>query len=228
MHPNQCELDAQFTSLEVPPPTEDELHFLFECGGDALGILKAYKDEFRTRALELLEAGDYRRRELEKRTWDRDCDGFTDECESLLLQEIASNHSIIALIAPLAEQVVHDIAKSLEESPLDRDIKDDFLELLEKVNKRETLPDSFLPMWSALLRFRNKALHKVVWTRGQLEAFQNDVHRDEWFEKVTIHFADETTVERFLISRQFVEQAFEEIEKLAHAFCEDPCKASLE
>jgi hypothetical protein len=69
--------------------------------------------------------------------------------------------------------------------------------------------------------FRNRALHRVLWPQKRMVSFNNNIETNgwtRWFSVTTSQVGKaQLTIERIVVQRQFVDDVFIEIERIASA-----------
>jgi hypothetical protein len=102
-----------------------------------------------------------------------------------------------------------------------KDIVDGFQQILESIGHQSAVPQSSWNLLRALFMFRNRALHRVLWPQKRMVSFNNNIETNgwtRWFSVTTSQVGKaQLTIERIVVQRQFVDDVFIEIERIASA-----------
>lgn len=216
------------------------------------------------------------RLEQELKDWDSniDLDGFSrnDACYTLHLEQVACRQAMMGLLAPLAETLLHESAKSLEHkfsamiavgtskndrtALKDKDFWDPevvfrgletdqngnsiatkgggicegYFQLIKAIGLGSDVPGSCEVALTALFAFRNKSLHRIVWSKTKDDKGKDAAQRfdetikangwDKWFSVTRVFVRSkqgewvEAEIQDITIERQFAEDVLAEIEAL--------------
>lgn len=214
--------------------------------------------------------------EQELKDWDSsldpDGDGHTDACYALHLEQVACRQAAIGLLAPLAETLFHESAKSFEHAlkakiatgtsrddrsalkakefwnpevvfrGLETDESDNlivkqsggicegYFQLINAIGLGDHIPAGCEVVLTALFAFRNKSLHRIVWSKKKDDKGKDAAQRfdetikangwEKWFSVTRVFVPNkqgdwiEAEIQDITVERQFADDVLAEIEAL--------------